>query len=131
MRDAPLLKQVPDNLYFREMKKEIDTLLERSTTYILCNEEDAEQIYSYAVIERLQGDLVIHFAYTKSFFWKMGLMKKLLLSIEPNIQAVGATITFFAPSFQDEKFSVNGRSFWLHLRDKYKLVYNPFVKGLM
>lgn len=74
---------------------------------VACNPEDQDQIYGYIVFNRPS---VVHFAYTKGVFRKLGVFKKLLdaAEIKKDIEA-----THKGPMFKT-------------LESKLTLVFNPY-----
>lgn len=135
VQDAAPYRYMPStNLFFKGINKEITALLGKSQTFVLCSEDDPDLIFSFAVTQRMGEILVIHFAYTKATYWRLGLMRKLLQMIEPEIVQAGAVYTCFAPSLVSKEWYVAGeekpKQFLAHLRDKYSIIMNPFAKDI-
>lgn len=66
-------------VFFKEHQTYIKKLVEKSDCYIVCNEEDTDQIISYMVAE----PNTLHFIYTKNVFRQYGFARMLLNLIKP------------------------------------------------
>lgn len=107
------LREVPKETYFEAQEKAIRFLLSLPEVEILVatSPDDIEQILSYAVIERENSGDVIHWAYTKAPFRRMGLLKFLLKEGD------------LTPKTYTHKSWITPR-----LAQKYKLTFNPFLR---
>lgn len=121
-------KSMPSHLFNKEFKKHITKIIDSSEAFVLCNETDPHQLYSFVVGSRLFDIPVIHFAYTKSIFWKMGLMKKLLKETFPEVFESGAVFTSFSPALHSPSWFNEDKPFYQYLEIKYGFLFNPFLE---
>lgn len=77
-RQAPSLQRVAQPFYFNGQHKLIERILAQSQVLLVVDKDTPHNIYSYIVYEKVEGVLVLHYAYTKQTFRKLGLFKKLL-----------------------------------------------------
>lgn len=72
------MKPLHPELYFRFQRKVCTGLLERSNVKVACHEEFPEQIFGYLIYEPMSEATIVHYAYVKQVYRKMGILKKLL-----------------------------------------------------
>src|SRR6056297_1572859 len=113
-RNSQFAKGISSTVYFTEHHKVLRKLLKRSTILVACNPEDQNQIYGYLVLEKVDGVLCIHFAYTKQVFRKLGIQRQLLGLVNHDFDNNSALYS------HDTKM---GRE----LAAKFKLVYHPYI----
>jgi hypothetical protein len=113
-RNSHFAKSINSTVYFNEHHKVVRRLIKRSTILIACNPEDHNQIYGYLVLEKVDGVLTLHFAYTKQVFRKLGIQRQLLALVNHDFQNDSALYS------HDTKM---GRE----LAAKFNLVYHPYV----
>ena len=113
-RNSFFAKSINSTVYFTEHHKVLRKLLKRSTTLIACNPEDANQIYGYLVLEKVDGILCIHFTYTKQVFRKLGVQRQLLALVNHDFDNDSALYS------HDTKMA-------RELAAKFKLVYHPYI----
>lgn len=69
---------VPKPFYF-PLQREVSTaLLRRGEVLVACNPMDADQIFGWAVVERIARKPVLHYVYVKQLFRRMGIASALL-----------------------------------------------------
>jgi hypothetical protein len=71
-------KYISGPVYYNLHHKSIETILKRSRVLVAANPVDPNQIYGYLCLEQQQETTVVHFAYTKEAFRKMGILQLLL-----------------------------------------------------
>lgn len=111
-RNSPFAKQMINPVYFKNHEKLLKTLISSCLITIACNPEDEWQVYGYIVFENLGNDVsVIHYAYVKRTFRKLGIAKQIFESINPQ----------------------NTPSFYTHhtkhvdyLKNKASLIFDPY-----
>lgn len=114
-RDSLLVKGVSNTIYFEKHHAVVMNLLDVSTTVILCDPDSPKIVYAYLVFEVRKGNrLILHYAYTKRSFRRMGLMRSLIQEV---LDAEKPEIVF--ASHQVGSLSYN----WC--RD-HKVTYNPY-----
>lgn len=78
-RDSPMVKSIPNTIYYAEHHKVIENLLKQTNCLaaVACNPEDANQIYGYIVGEMIEKALCVHWVYCKHPFRGNGIAKAL------------------------------------------------------
>lgn len=69
---------IENTIYYTEQHKLIERLLQRCTVQIACNPATPEDIFGYVVHERIDGIFVLHCAYIKHPFRRLGIFLTLL-----------------------------------------------------
>jgi hypothetical protein len=79
-KESPFAKRITHAVYFENQKRVIEKILERpgSSVIIACDIEDPWSIFGYLVYERTDDAPVIHYAFVKAIFQKMGIMNTML-----------------------------------------------------
>lgn len=118
-RNTDWAKHMSNDTYYFHHKAICAAILESPTTVttLICDESDPEQLYGYVVAQVIGGKPLLHFAYIKYNFRKLGLMKSL-------IQHLG----YFNTSGQVNFITHLPRNYTA-LRTKYNLEYNPYLLG--
>lgn len=129
MKGAFPFKAMPSQTFNKEFKSYIKKTIDKSEVFVLCNKDDQEQLYSFVVGSRLGNIPIIHFAYTKSIFWKMGLMRKLIEETFPEVLEHGCVYTNFSPALHSPNWFVEDKPFSHFLEMKYGMLFNPFMEG--
>ncbi len=75
------MQAISNTVYFQFEHKAIEKLLQKSQVLIACDPADANQLYGYIVFQIIDGVLVVHYAYIKHSFRKMGLLRLLTSSL--------------------------------------------------
>jgi ribosomal protein S18 acetylase RimI-like enzyme len=112
-RHSLFAKLITNTIYYEEHHKVIEALLKNCNVVIACNESDLSQIYGYAVSDKIDGILVIHYIYVKHSFRNMGLGKALLNSFEHDASA--ACIYTMHTRIADK------------LAARYNMVFHPYL----
>jgi hypothetical protein len=103
-----------NRVYFDNEKKRIERILEKARTVIAHNPEDENHIYAYAVIQFIGEAMIIHFAYTKGTYQRLGILKTMLQTINERMGKEQVAITHITPEVAS-------------LRDRYNLIFNPYL----
>lgn len=100
-------------VYFQAHHKVIEAILKRSQVIVACDDKDVSHIFSYGVAEQIDGQLVVHFIYTKDKYRKLGIGLTVLeaLGYKP-----GSTYLYTHKTHQAER-----------LEKKHGLVYHPYL----
>lgn len=112
-RPGLLCKHVDNTIYFAEHHKLVERLLRRSFTIIATDPADPATIYGYLTYERVEGLLVIHYAYVKHTFRAMGVLRQLLASLKHDWKLAG---------LYTHSTIISAR-----LSMKYNLIYHPYI----
>lgn len=109
-KSASFVGLMPSELYYKEQRPRIDKILKKSKVLIVCNKEDTDQIFAYAVF-RYVGDItILSWLYVRPVYRKLGIAKKLIHEIG-DIDVV----THMTPAR------------WWFLK-KFNLIYNPYME---
>lgn len=100
-------------VYFAQHHKLLEGLCKRATITIACNQNDIAQIYGYIAYERIEGLLVVHFAYVKEPFRKFGVAA--LLAQSAGFKREDPVL------YTHRTYSSEG------LEKKFQMVYNPYL----
>jgi GNAT superfamily N-acetyltransferase len=106
-------KRMGQGVYFSNYKKVLSRILDDALIVIACNPDDKEQVYGYVVAEEHAN--VCHYIYVKYTFRKLGIARRLLKNIHPELSEVPLACTFANKNYD-------------LLRTKYLLTYNPFLR---
>lgn len=112
-RPGLICKHVDNTIYFSEQHKLVERLLKRSTTMVATDPADPATIYGYVTFERIEGILVVHYAYVKHTYRAMGVLRQLLKSLDHDWSVAG----LFTHSTQIA----------MRLSLKYNLLYHPYI----
>lgn len=112
-RRSEFAKEQQNPIYFENQHKLIESLLKRCDVMMACDHNDTAQIYGYSVTEKLEGAFVVHFAYTKETYRKLGVQQLLMTTqgYTLNTPCIYTHRTFKAAKYE---------------RD-FPVVYNPYV----
>lgn len=123
----PAFKFMPGGLYHEMISEKINRTMARSEAFVLCDPTDADLLYAALVFERRNNITIIHWAYTKSVYWRMGLMKQLCTERLP---ADGVNvIACNSPHFYERRSRTEDAAepLILHLQRHHKMVFNPLI----
>jgi GNAT superfamily N-acetyltransferase len=81
-RNSNFARPLENTIYFSEHHKVIERVLQHHGVIIACNPEDPSQIYGFLCAGYVDGILVLHYAYVKQPFRKLGIAKALLNCLE-------------------------------------------------
>jgi hypothetical protein len=110
-RGSKNLMSVAQPFYFNGQHKLIERLLMHSKSLLLVDKDNPSSIYSYIVYEIIDGIFVMHYAYTKQTFRKLGLFRRLLT----------------AAGFQNTGLYTHESKVARYVGDKLNLFYNPYL----
>ncbi len=110
-RNSDMAKKISNDVYYHFHAKLIEEYLSQSTVVMAVNPLNPIQIFGYAVVDR--EDNTIHYVYTKHTYRKLGVAKKLLDVLLPDLgkNPTRSTATNYG---------------WRHYSQKYNLYYNPY-----
>lgn len=77
-RDSFFAQCISTTVYFSEHHKVVERLLQSCDVWVACSDTDVGELYGFICGERVQGLLVIHYAYVKHNFRWLGIGRKLL-----------------------------------------------------
>ena len=77
-RNAAAVRGVPNSVYFFYHHKLLEELLSRCTVLIYCYPDNQDQILGYVCAEVFDSALVVHYAYVKKTFRRLGIAKALI-----------------------------------------------------
>lgn len=112
-RHSQFAKQLQNEVFFDAHHKLIEGLLKRCEVLIACNDADISQIYSYGIAEKVDGQLVVHFVYTKESYRKLGVG---LTVLEALGYEAGKPYFYTHKTHQAER-----------LEQKHTMIYHPYL----
>lgn len=113
-RNGLVCKGVDHTIYYDQQHKLIEKLFKICTVKIACDEKDPANIFGYLVYQKIDGITVLHYAYTKHTFRKLGVQRELLKTIDHDFKT-GAGLYTHATKIAEK------------LSFKYNLVYHPYI----
>jgi len=113
-RNSYAVRDITQNVYYSEQHKIVERCITKGSTLVLSALEDPATIYGYLNFEIVQGQFVLHFAYIKQDFRKLGLFKSLLKATKHDFTGAGL-YTHRVP----KTFNI--------LESKYNLIYHPYI----
>ena len=111
-RNSDASKKIPNDVYYHFHAKLIEKYIAESTVVMAVNPDNPIQIFGYAVVNR--EDNTIHYVYTKHTYRKLGIAKRLIEVLLPDLgeSPTCCTATNYA---------------WRQYQQKYSLYYNPYA----
>ena len=106
---------VPTTIYFNEMEKYINKLLERAHCMLMVFPEDANEIMGYVIYEYSNDVPVIHFIYIKYDFLRKGIGREVVKKIVGD--SVVCIYTHMFDNMKKLKYKINN----------LKWIYDPFL----
>ncbi|NJM09707.1 MAG: hypothetical protein HC883_02075 [Bdellovibrionaceae bacterium] len=105
--------------YFENKADEIRDIVATSTVLVASNPQDSGQIFGYLVGTKIKGLHVIHYTYVKSAFRKLGIAGDLVAH-------------FYGGAFPKEEIGITSMGPVVSIiKDRYNLVYNPYLTKIM
>jgi hypothetical protein len=96
------MRNVPTPIYYSAHHKVIERLLQQSQVLVACSVSDPTQLFGYLVHQNVQDLPVVHYAYVKHSFRKMGIMRLLLSEASIGTKGFYTHFTHIAPSLCKE-----------------------------
>lgn len=112
LRGYPGLKDVPNEIYYYEQSKRLESLLRSSQTLVMCNPEMPDQIYWYVIAV---PNKETHFVYVKFTYRKFGLARKLLEAVHPLLYKKTIMATHTCRN-------------WPEVSAKFRHIHNPLIE---
>lgn len=112
-RGSLLYSKVQSSVYFPEMHKVIEKLLQNFPVIVACSSEDSSQIYGWICAGHIDSIFTLHYVYVKHTFRKLGIAKLLFNSFKHEVGAAG--------------FYTHTSKLAEQLSAKYNMVHNPFL----
>jgi hypothetical protein len=101
--------------YYATYKREIEDILSRSEVAVACDPRDPGHIYGYVVYKKAGEALILHYAYTKGPFRRLGVFKSILKSLKSGDDPIAITHKNFRTENQLKS---------------YKLIFRPELRRL-
>lgn len=131
-RNSDFANYVENKAYYKLHSDLIKSILNRSLVTVICDPEDANHIYGYAVYELINTNLILHYIYIKFSYRNFGLAKDCLKTIYPDFGNKDIYLTHtdqvkIRIIEEDNNHLPKKTSCFIKKRDKYKLQYNPYL----
>jgi len=116
-RNAPMVRGVPNSIYYHYHHKSLEEVLPRSVVLMACNAEDTDQLVGFICAEVFEKSLVVHYVYVKQAFRRLEVAKRMLQTLIDSEKPELIQYTAQTPSiFEFER----------KLKDQ-GMVYNPYL----
>ena len=123
-RDSPMVKSIPNTIYYDEHHRVIERILQAPTTkaFVACNPEDANQIYGYVIADEKSDQTsgpyatTYHWLYCKHPFRGNGIAKALFQKVQDRPVQPGHQ-TFYTHRVKNVENLIGDRVF----------VFNPYA----
>lgn len=113
-RSSVLCQGVSNPVYFAQHHILVEGLVKTCKVLVAVNADDASQIFGYIVHDTVEGMPVIHYAYVKQPYRKLGLGQ--LLLEQAGIDATKPFFTTHKPDFRNRM-----------VERKYTVILNPYL----
>lgn len=112
-RDSVFAANISTTVYYAEHHKVVEKLLKSSEVYVACAADDISELYGYICAQKVDGILVVHYAYVKHSFRHLGIGGQLLgvLEYDPAKASIYTHLTKTARS----------------LATKYGFIHSPYI----
>ncbi len=82
-RDGFMVRRIPNTVYYDRHHSLVGHLLATANTLVICDPDSPSVVYGYVCFDITAGnEFVLHYAYTKQSFRRMGLMRALLKDLD-------------------------------------------------
>jgi ribosomal protein S18 acetylase RimI-like enzyme len=108
---------ISEKAYYSYQHLLISSILDRALVSILCNPDDLDQIFGFAVYELTHDKLTIHWLHIKYSFRQLGFAKFILDSLLKAAENEGIFNTTITITHRGLSYR--------HLKDKFSHIYNP------
>lgn len=114
MRKVGLNAYLTNSVYFAGEAVRMNEILSRAQVTCIHSPEHLDHLYGYVIHQRMGEAFVIHFAYVKQVYQRMGIMTLALQQIHPAFGREEVAITAFVPEL-------------IKHRTRYHLNFNPYL----
>lgn len=108
---------IPNSQFFDSYRDHINEVMANSQILVACDPLDPKFVHGYIVYQQVDDLFILHWAYVKSSFRKMGVMSTLIKSVFPAFKQEPLIITY-----QNNKRP--------KMFEKLKAVYKPKLRSL-
>ena len=109
-KSASFVALMPRELYYKEQRPRFQKILSKSKVLLVCNKEDEDQIFGYAIYRFLGDITILSWIYVRPVYRKLGISKRMIKEIgEIDV------VTHATPAR------------WWFLK-KNNLIYNPYME---
>lgn len=111
-------KRIHKDSYMQAHNKTVNGLLDNCECIIMCDSEDPDLIYGFAIHEKLKDYDVLHYIYVRKDFRTKGIAHKMLDSIKSDNRSVA--MSHLTDDFKPARL----RKYWPE-----KVVYDPYLRS--
>jgi hypothetical protein len=112
-RQSRFAQDLHTTIYFSEHHKVLESILKSCEVLVACPHDDISQILGWACYEKVQGQFVLHYIYTKQTYRMLGIATQVLAATGHDTSLAGM-YSHHSPVA-------------IKLASKYNFVYNPYV----
>lgn len=116
-RNSPHATCISNPIYFSEQHRLIEALLKRSNVVVATPEDDPLSILGWICAGRVDGIFALHYVYVKHVFRGLGIADMLIAAVGHKQDEAGIYTHLTSPM--------------AHMREKYNLLFHPFVLSML
>jgi GNAT superfamily N-acetyltransferase len=112
-RDSIFAANISTTVFYAEHHKVVEKLLKSCEVYVACAADDISELYGYICAQKIDGILVVHYAYVKHSFRRLGIGAQLLgmIDYDPTKASIYTHLTKTART----------------LATKYGFIHSPYI----
>lgn len=112
-RHSRFAQDLHTTIYFTEHHKVIESILQTCDVLVACDDKNPADIFGYICFERVEGQFVLHYIYTKQTYRMLGIATLLLeaSNYDPSTIAIYSHHNVVAPK----------------LATRYNFIYSPYI----
>lgn len=80
--------------FFSSYKDHVTEMMQRNDIIVACDPDDDMFIHGYMVFKKVEDELIIHWAYVKNPFRKLGVFRSMIRSVFPKVYEEPIFITY-------------------------------------
>ena len=103
-----------NEVYYGNHKKVVERLLKESQVIMVCNADEPDHIFGYAVYDYIGTMPLLHYIYVKQPYRRFGIAHQLYLHVTKGDETAPVMTTHASHVFRA-------------LKDKWRLIYNPYL----
>ena len=111
-------KRIHKDSYMRAHNKTINGLLDNCECVIMCDSEDSDLIYGFAIYEKLKDYDVLHYIYVRKDFRTKGVAHKMLDHMKSSNDSLA--MSHLTDDFKPAKL----KKYW-----PGKIIYDPYIRA--
>lgn len=111
---------IPRHVYFVEEGANLEALLAAVNVTVICNPDHPDQIFGWVAWSKPADVFVLHYAFVKRPYRRLGLFKHALALLHPRLFREEIAVTRMSKEFLE-----------YGLKQKLRAIYNPYLEDLI